>query len=132
MHTRIRIRLDARYAQRRRARTPACPYDVLIDRHVFGVVIHIDRFDRLRLTKATDLFAQVGQRNDTRIPFRGAQRDTVVEDIANDHFLFAERRLQNLPFLGEATTTLHVEFMLVAQAAHETTAGTGNLLRIER
>src|SRR5262249_14941945 len=35
-------------------------------------------------------------------------------------------------FLGEALAALHIEFVLVPQAAHESSAGAGNLRRIER
>src|SRR5690606_18771007 len=44
----------------------------------------------------------------------------------------AERRDEDAPLLGEALAALHVELVLVAQAAHEAAAGARDLERIER
>ena len=85
-----------------------------------------------RLILPFQLGAQIGQGNHATVTVGCAQRDALVEDVAGDHLLLAQRRRQDLPLFREFASTQHVELMLVAQAAHQPTAGPGDLLRIER
>ena len=56
----------------------------------------------------------------------------LAEDVVRDDFLFAALGLDEPTFLRKAFPALHVEFVLVAQAAHQPSARARDLARVER
>ena len=72
-----------------------------------------------------------GDRRGRRLPTT-AQRDALAEDVVRDDFLLAAAGDEDASFLGEALSALHVELVLVAQAAHQPPARAGDLRRVER
>ena len=81
---------------------------------------------------AAKLAVQNVERENARFARGSAQGDLFAENIIGDDFLLAEERDEDSPFLGEALALLHVELVLVSQAAHEAPARAGNLCRVER
>ena len=78
-----------------------------------------------------ELATELQQRDRARLAGGGAQRDLIAEDVVAHDLLFADGRRDDPPFLGEAFARLHIELVLVAQTAHEATAGAGDLGGVE-
>src|SRR6185437_503418 len=74
---------------------------------------------RERRTGGVRLFAQFGERDGAQLSVRTAQRDALAEDVVGDQLLFAAGRVDETTFLGKALAAVHVELVLVAEAAHE-------------
>ena len=58
--------------------------------------------------------------------------NTLAEDVDRENLFFALRSDHDFPFFWKALSGLHVEFVLVTKAAHESAACTRDLSRIER
>ena len=78
------------------------------------------------------LVAQLGERDRAQLAVLAAQRHALAEDVVRDDLLLALRRANDPAFLRKALAALHVELVLVAQAAHQPPARAGDLRRIER
>jgi hypothetical protein len=78
------------------------------------------------------LGAQLGELDRALFTILTAQRHALAKDVVGDDFLFADLRLDDFAFFRKPFAALHVEFVLVPQAAHEAPTRAGNLRRIER
>src|SRR5690606_39696450 len=95
--------------------------------------------DRLRraiiqwtLVSCCEFPLQLQQRKVAYVAFRITQPHTLAENVIGDHLLLANARHENPAFLGKALATLHIELVLETQAAHEPSARTRNLRRVQR
>ena len=87
---------------------------------------------RSRLAISPFNSAQVGERT-TRVSPSAARSVTRSRKMSfATTFSSPLRRREDLPFLREALPALHVELVLVAQAAHQPPARAGDLRRVER
>src|SRR5512132_3708429 len=65
------------------------------------------------------LHLELRERERAHVALYSAQCDALAEDVHGHDFLLAQLRRDDLPFLGEALATLHVEVMLVTETAHQ-------------
>src|SRR4051812_45987214 len=69
----------------------------------------------------------VRERQYANIALYAAHGDALSKDVDAQHFLFAQTGRDDLPFLRKPLAALHVELVLVAEAAHQTPAGARDL-----
>src|SRR5260370_30843110 len=80
----------------------------------------------------TGLRLELLERKDPCAPFVPAQRHALAKDVHRQHTLEADAGAEHLAFLGKALAALHVEVVLVMQAAQQPPARARDLRGIER
>ena len=99
---------------------------------VLPLVVVLGRLVGLRHRPFAELMPEQRERDGAVFPGDGAERHTLAEDVVRDDLLLTDRGGEELPLLGEALALLHVELVLVAQAAHDAATGAGDLPGVER
>src|SRR5687768_13132616 len=84
------------------------------------------------LPDSLDLFPELEQGDNAGAVLLAAQEYPLAEDVDRHDLFRADRGLERFAFLGEALPRLHVELVLVLEAAEEPAAAAGDLGGIER
>src|SRR6478672_6602170 len=74
---------------------------------------------------------EFGEGDRAHIAFNTAEGDTLPENVDRHHLSFACGRRDDSALLRESLARLNVEIVLIAQAAHQSSARAGDLRRIE-
>ena len=79
-----------------------------------------------------ELDAQILQAEQPHLAIGAAQRDALTKNVVGNHFLVAATGAHDPSLLWKSLTLLNIELVLIAQTAHESTAGAGDLRGIQR
>src|SRR5437660_4218510 len=85
-----------------------------------------------RTSQLLPLLLEIGASEHAHGSLNPPQRDPLAEDIYTYDFFLAELSRYDLAFLGKALAALDIEFVFVPQAAHQASASSGDLRRIQR